>query len=108
MGSTYPGGRSVIREAYRLRNIPESAVPIFIASIKESTFRQYNSALKRWWSYCSNLNIDPFLATVSDLLCFLTNWFEKGAAYGTLNLARSVINLILKEFLRNPWVMILV
>lgn len=65
-----------------------------MASLADSSIRQYASPLKAWWEYCSQAKIDPHGANENDLLAFLTKKFEEGASYGTLNSARSAVSLI--------------
>lgn len=65
-----------------------------ISSLAASTIKQYNSPLKEWWNFCSNLNRDPLDTKPYHILEFLTQQFNAGASYGTLNSARSAISLI--------------
>lgn len=64
------------------------------SSITQSTKSQYNSSLKQWWDYCRHNNVDFFYVNVASLLSFLTQRFQSGASYGTLNSHRSAISLI--------------
>lgn len=95
MASTYPGGGSLVREALRLGQIPESAYDICLASVTSSTFRQYDSGLRAWWDFCNSNKVDIFSASIPEVLSFLSFCFEKGASYGTLNSYRSAIAQIL-------------
>lgn len=66
-----------------------------ISSLSKNTLLQYNSSIKLWWQYCSDKNIyDLHNVTVNDLLDFLSDCFQKGSSYGTLNNHRSAISLI--------------
>lgn len=67
------------------------------ASIAENTLKQYNTALKQWWNFCLNLNLDPYAAQDEMVIKFLTEKYYEGASYGTLNTARSAISLINEE-----------
>lgn len=73
---------------------PET-IKISIASLADSSLRQYDSALKKWWNFCSLTNTAFFSAEITDILKFLTREFENGASYGTINSLRSAIALIL-------------
>lgn len=95
MAPTYPGGGCLIREALRLRLIPESASDICLASVTASTHRQYDSGLKAWWNFCNSNKVNLFSASVPEVLNFLSLSFKKGASYGTLNSYRSAIAQIL-------------
>lgn len=56
--------------------------------------KQYDAVLKRWWRFCDELQVNPYQASVPYILRFLSEWFETGASYGTLNTARSALSLI--------------
>ncbi|CAH1988486.1 unnamed protein product [Acanthoscelides obtectus] len=62
-----------------------------MASISESTLKQYSSGLKLWWEYCSTKKADPYSVSVVTVLEFLTYHFKKGASYSSLNTYRSAI-----------------
>lgn len=97
MGDAFPGGRSVIREAFRRGGIPDASIDIVLASITLSTLKQYNCALKAWWQFCHSISHDVFKLSVPIVLTFLTEQSNKGAAYGSLNSARSALALLLSE-----------
>ncbi|XP_024879664.1 uncharacterized protein LOC112459668 isoform X1 [Temnothorax curvispinosus] len=66
-----------------------------MASLSESTFKQYNCALKKWWIFCKDKSLSFYDAEVADIVKFLTIEFDNGASYGSLNGMRSAISLIL-------------
>lgn len=74
--------------------MPDSAKQATLASLKDSTIKQYNTSLKKWWNFCFNNKHDPFEANVPQVISFLALEQIKGAAYGTLNSHRSAISLI--------------
>ncbi|CAD6226508.1 GSCOCG00005860001-RA-CDS, partial [Cotesia congregata] len=74
--------------------IPTEAVEILISSLTDSTLKQYNVALKNWWSYCQSTNRDPLQPDIYLVLKYLTFRFNQDASYGTLNSERSAIYLI--------------
>lgn len=65
-----------------------------ISSFSDSTIKQYNTTLKIWWAYCKSVNIDVFNPPKSAVLSFLTQQFNGGCSYGTLNSHRSAIAAI--------------
>lgn len=74
-------------------------------SLSKSTMQQYNTAYKAWYEFCYSNNLDFFKASIQDLLKFLTNRFNNGAKYGTLNSFRSALSIILgKEISTNDYV----
>lgn len=66
-----------------------------ISSLAESSLKQYNSAYKKWWQFCSQHNIDCFDNNIPIILNFLTSQFKAGASYSSLNTLRSALGLIL-------------
>lgn len=66
-----------------------------LSSLTDSSVRQYNSGLKKWWNFCIGSNTDPFKGTAQDVLVFLTRQFHKGASYSSLNCYRSAVAIIL-------------
>lgn len=66
-----------------------------ISSLSDSTYKQYDSCIKTWISYCDTHNYDYFSASVPIVLHFLTEIFNKGAKYGTINSYKSALSLIL-------------
>lgn len=65
-----------------------------LSSLADSTIKQYNAPLKTWWAFCEEKKIDPYKADERSLLVFLSKLFDEGSSYGTINTARSAINLI--------------
>ncbi|XP_063986037.1 uncharacterized protein LOC135167121 [Diachasmimorpha longicaudata] len=95
MEESYPGGRQVIREAFKKRGIPEDSLNISLSSLSDSSIKQYDHALRKWWNFGVSNKLSVYNADTSTILKFLTSEFERGASYGTLNTIRSAIALIL-------------
>ena len=76
------------------KQVPPIALDIVIKSLAPSTQKQYSSALKQWWEFCTKTDSDFYTPTRQTILTFLTERFESGASYGTLNSLRSAISLI--------------
>lgn len=77
------------------RGAPSASLNLLMASFAENTLNQYNSALKAWWIFCEVNHYNFFEANVSQVIEFLTEKFESGAGYSTLNTIRSALSLIL-------------
>lgn len=75
MEEAYPGSRAVVREAMRLRDVPEEAADISIRSISDATLKQYGRGLKKWWMFCKVNNLGPFRMSNHNILRFLTTEF---------------------------------
>lgn len=65
-----------------------------LSSLSDSSIKQYDSCLKKWWSFCHGEGIDPYKCDISQVIRFLSAEFDKGASYGTLNSCRSAIALL--------------
>lgn len=59
--------------------------------------KQYNSALRKWWTFCKDNELSIYEARTTDVIKFLTVEFEKGMSYGSFNSLRSAISLILGQ-----------
>ncbi|KAL0849300.1 hypothetical protein ABMA28_013624 [Loxostege sticticalis] len=66
-----------------------------LASLSNNTIQQYNVTFKLWWQYCSYNGHNFFDCAVPTVLCFLTEQYNKGAAYGSLNSHRSALSMLL-------------
>ena len=94
MEQDYPGGRNLVREALKLRGILEQSMDIMLSSLSASSYKQYETCFKKWWLFCSKKNINPFQGLIQDILTFLTEIFNTGAAHSTVNCYRSAISLL--------------
>ncbi|KAH9631119.1 hypothetical protein HF086_008621 [Spodoptera exigua] len=68
-----------------------------MASLADSSFRQYDVYLKRWFYYCNENGYDLYNASVPQIIYFLTKLYEEGSQYGTLNSCRSALALIISS-----------
>lgn len=69
-----------------------------LSLLAPKTLQQYGCTYKLWWNFCNDLNLNPY-NTCSEfvVLSFLTNQFNQGAAYGSLNTHRSALSLLLNQ-----------
>lgn len=72
-----------------------------LASLSDNTVKQYDTCLKKWFVYCRENHIDAYGASTRKVLCFLTQVFNSGARYGTLNSCRSALSLLLGQNITN-------
>ncbi|KAI8426072.1 hypothetical protein MSG28_005035 [Choristoneura fumiferana] len=91
----YPGCRDALRAAFIRRGSPPETVPLMLASLADTTVKQYNVSIKLWWEYCTIKNIDATCLSKPAVMSFLTEQFNKGCSYGTLNSHRSALSLLL-------------
>ncbi|KAJ8983767.1 hypothetical protein NQ317_006099 [Molorchus minor] len=98
MEGTYPGGRKIVGEAFKLKGVPEIAIETIMNSLSEATLKQYNSTFKAWWHHCIKNRIPLFTATVPQIIVFLQTILNtQQCKYGTLNSHRSALSLILQD-----------
>lgn len=68
---------------------------------EDSTIKQYNSTLRLWWKFNNEEKTDPFDLSIPKVLRFLSNRYQDGANYGTLNSSRSALAIISAENIRS-------
>lgn len=66
-----------------------------LASLSASTLKQYSVCYKLWWQYCKNHNQNVFESSIPHIVTFLTEQYDKGASYGTINSHRSALSLLI-------------
>lgn len=66
-----------------------------LASLADSTMKQYNVTLKLWWQYCLDKSLNFFAPPHSSVLSFLSIQFTNGCSYSSLNTHRSALSLLL-------------
>lgn len=76
----------------RAESISERAISLIPTTWQEKTNATYNSAWRRWVSWCASGNINPFLANIANVLEFLTEEFNAGKRYRSLNCYRSAVS----------------
>lgn len=79
------------------RGIPITSLNIMMASFSHNTLKQYNASLKAWWAYCSIKGIDYCNSNTSQVIEYLTEKFNSGANYSTLNSHRSALSILLGQ-----------
>lgn len=77
-----------------MKAIPEDSIDIMISSLSESSMKQYDGALKKWWTFCKLKQAEPYSDSISLILEFLSKEFKNGASHGTLNCVRSAISFL--------------
>lgn len=97
MEKSFPGIRTVIREAFTRQETPEESIDIVIGSLSKSSLKSYECSLKKWWKFCDKNSIDQYEPTVTQILSFLTNEFNNGLSHSSINATRSAISLIMKS-----------
>lgn len=68
-----------------------------LASLSKNTIQQYNVSLHLWWKFCAQHGKDVFDNSVEFIMTFLTEQFNQGASYGSINSHRSALSLFLGD-----------
>lgn len=84
-----------------IKGTPREAIDISIASLTESTLKNYNGTLKLWWRWNGQNDEDPYVVSVAKILKFLSERFDDGVGYSTLNSAKAALSLISAEDITN-------
>lgn len=63
-------------------------------SLAQSSWKQYDSALRKWWEYCKAKELDPLEEDKHQVMTFLANEFKNEASHGSINTSRSAIALL--------------
>ncbi|KAJ8727382.1 hypothetical protein PYW07_001501 [Mythimna separata] len=66
-----------------------------LSSFSKNTLKQYNVTYKIWWEFCQKQSIDPFTPSIPIIMYFLTEQFNLGASYGSLNSHKSALAVII-------------
>lgn len=76
------------------RQAPESAIQTLLASLADSTIRQYTRPLRSWWLFCQERRYPTFRPSSEQVLEFLALEMQSVGSYSSLNTSRSAISLI--------------
>ena len=83
----------VIRHSQQAEGISREASQLLAAGWSKGTNTTYQSAWRRWDSWCSERQIDPISFAVQPFLEFLTSLFQEGLQYRTINTIRSAVSM---------------
>ena len=86
---------SHIRKALKDKGTPKSARDLILKSWRNSTKKQYNTYIAKWFAFCKH-KINQIRPSINDELRFLSNLFAKGLQYRSLGTARSALSTFLK------------
>ncbi|XP_055954504.1 uncharacterized protein LOC126811206 isoform X1 [Patella vulgata] len=81
-----------LRKSYKEQGLSEQSTRILLASWKTGTKKQYSVFIKRWIQYCGKKKISIIQSSIADVTSFLTELFETGLSYSSLNTARSALS----------------
>jgi hypothetical protein len=79
-------GMFPVWQSIKGKRISEAACKLIMASWRSGTRKQYSTYMQQW------METDYLHPTVKVVLEFLTNLYEKGLSYSTVNTARSALS----------------
>ena len=97
-----PSRMESLRDHLSSEGISKEATDILLSAQRRSTNAQYKSCWAKWCCWCRQQQVDNFRPAVSDLVHFLTELFEQGKQYSTINTYRSAISSTVPPLDRTP------
>ena len=89
---TIPGRLGCLRRHYKAKGISKRSSEIMFASWRRGTATQYDAAWAKWSRWCDSRKSNPVSSPLKDILQFLTEQFDGGLSYSTMNSYRSAIS----------------
>ena len=83
----------IIRESYGTKDLSDRVVSIMQMSWRTSRESAYPSVWRRQSSWCAQQQADPVSAPLNVILGHLTELYQEGKQYRTINTAQSVISM---------------
>ncbi|XP_045206275.2 uncharacterized protein LOC123558463 [Mercenaria mercenaria] len=93
---------ATIDRAFRTRGFSENTRKLLAASWRKGTQKDYNCKFRKLNSWCSEQEIDPYTASLTDCAHFLTFLFDKGLKYKTITGYRSMLSSLLAPVEKFP------
>ena len=87
-----PDCLAYLRQIYEAQGFSQRVAELVIESWRGNTNAAYNSAWRKWNSWCCRRGINPISPTVASIMEFLTDQFDLGLQYRTINTMRSSIS----------------
>ena len=91
-----------LRDHLSSEGLSKEATDILLSAQRRSTNAQCKSCWAKWCCWCRQQQVDNFRPAVSDLVHFLTELFEQGKQYSTINTYRSAISSTVPPLDRIP------
>ena len=89
---TSTSGLFSVRKQLEQKGISTAASEIMLQSRRASTTQTYEAPWGKWVLWCQQRSLDPTNTTKKFVIDFLTELFEKGLEYRTINVYRSAIS----------------
>lgn len=91
-GSHSVDGLPSLRESLRVQGVQTEGADIILASWGPGTQKQYRTHLTKWSEFCCQRDLNPFTPSAPNIINFLTDSFNRGVGYSSLNMARGALS----------------
>ena len=82
------------RDSCKTKQLSESSTRLLLSSWRKSKGKSYDSAWRKWASWCDQRKINPISCSTNHVVDFLAQQFDQGMSYNLLNVYRSAISSI--------------
>lgn len=86
------GRLDVILKALSDKGLSKESIDIICASWTTGTEKQYKGVWNKWIGWCRKKQIDLFQASIDHVANFLTDCYNEGKGYSTINTYRSALS----------------
>ena len=86
---------SLLRDSLKGQRVPAGAAELILRAWSKGTLKSYGSVFQKWTAFCSQRKVDPLQGSLTNVLDFLTELFQSGAGFSTLNTTRSALSAIM-------------
>lgn len=83
---------AALRSCLGERGLSPKVIELVLGAARSNTHSAYQSAWVAWNSWCLKRNFDPLSVGVNEVLSFLSDYFDSGKSYSTVNVARSMLS----------------
>ncbi len=78
-----------------MKGLSDSAIKIILGSWRDGTTSQYQSLARKWFEFCHQHQCDFISTSLPFALKFLSQLFDSGLSYSSINTARSMLSSLL-------------
>ena len=82
-----------VRQGYAADGVSAEAAQLLLSGWSKGTNTAYQSAWKKWVSWCVTREVDPLSCSVHPFLDFLAGLFSEGLQYRSINTIRSAVSM---------------
>ena len=90
------------RKALEGEGVSKLAATLITNSRRSGSISNYQSAWRKWASWCCEREVNPFTSNIIEILNFLAFLYEKGYEYSSINSHRSAISAYHVHIDNNP------